>query len=288
MDQEKIGKYIFNKRKEKNMTQQDLASKLGVTDKAISKWERGIGLPDISYLESLSDILGISILELLRGEDMNKNMDNKDIIESFKYGSILTKNKIKLIINTLLITIILFISFLVLFLNIKNIIYLNKEYDNYVSENIYDLDSYYNVILNNQGKYSDLDYEEIKNYVNNGKNIYNDKTKKYLLKEKVKVKDYEEFDNNYGADLIKNSISSTKIYNILLKYDLSKIDNMINYAKYADKFIESLRNMSDKINKKLDYNINYSEINLGSIMDNEYGKEELLLKDIIEVGELNV
>lgn len=288
MDQEKIGKYIFNKRKEKNMTQQDLASKLGVTDKAISKWERGIGLPDISYLENLSDILGISILELLRGEDMNKNMDNKDIIESFKYGSILTKNKIKLIINTLLITIILFISFLVLFLNIKNIIYLNKEYDNYVSENIYDLDSYYNVILNNQGKYSDLEYEEIKNYVNNGKNIYNDKTKKYLLKEKVKVKDYEEFSNDYSIDLIENSLSGTKIYNILLKYDLSKIDNMINYVKYNDYFIETVHNIFNKLDKKLDYNISYNEINLGRIMDNEYRKEELLLKDIIEVGELNV
>ena len=288
MDQEKIGKYIFNKRKEKNMTQQELASKLGVTDKAVSKWERGIGLPDISYLESLSDILGISILELLRGEDMNKNIDNSVIVESVKYGSMLTKNKIKLIINTLLITIILFISFLVLFLNIKNIIYLNKEYDNYVSENTYDLDNYYNVILNNQGKYSDLDYEEIKNYVKNSKNIFNSKIKNYLLKEKVKVKDYEEFDNNYGPDLIKNSISSTKIYNILLKYDLSKVDNMINYAKYDDKFIESLRNMDDKLNKKLNYNINYEDINLGRIMDNEYEKEELLLKDIIEVGELNV
>ena len=171
MDQEKIGIFIQKKRKEKNMTQNELASKLLVTDKAISKWERGIGLPDISYLESLSEILGVSVLELLRGEDMN-SIDNNDIAESFKYGSMLTKYKIKLIINTLLITIILFISFLVLFLNIKSIIYLNKEYDNHVSENIYDLDSYYSIILNNQGKYNDSEYEEIKNYVNNGKKIF--------------------------------------------------------------------------------------------------------------------
>ena len=72
MNQEKIGKFIANLRKEKNMTQQELAKKLGVTDRAISKWENGRGLPDYSLLQDLCDTLSISINELFYGEKLSK------------------------------------------------------------------------------------------------------------------------------------------------------------------------------------------------------------------------
>ena len=72
MNYDKIGKFIQEKRKEKNLTQKELAKKLGVSDKAISKWERGICCPDISLLKDLSSILDISINELLSGEDIEK------------------------------------------------------------------------------------------------------------------------------------------------------------------------------------------------------------------------
>ena len=72
MNQEKIGKFIANLRKEKNMTQQELAKKLGVTDRAISKWENGRGLPDYSLLQDLCDTLSISINELFFGEKISK------------------------------------------------------------------------------------------------------------------------------------------------------------------------------------------------------------------------
>ena len=72
MNQEKIGKFIANLRKEKNMTKQDLAKKLGVTDRAISKWENGRGLPDYSLLQDLCDTLSISINELFSGEKLSK------------------------------------------------------------------------------------------------------------------------------------------------------------------------------------------------------------------------
>ena len=72
MNQEKIGKFIANLRKEKNMTQQELANKLGVTDRAISKWENGRGLPDYSLLQDLCDTLSISINELFSGEKISK------------------------------------------------------------------------------------------------------------------------------------------------------------------------------------------------------------------------
>ncbi len=68
MDLNKIGKFIAELRKEKNMTQQDLANKLHVTDRAVSHWENGRRLPDVSLFQSLCDILDISINELISGE----------------------------------------------------------------------------------------------------------------------------------------------------------------------------------------------------------------------------
>ena len=63
MDLIKIGKYIAGKRKELGLTQRQLADKLGMSDKSVSKWERGICLPDVSVYLDLCQILGISINE---------------------------------------------------------------------------------------------------------------------------------------------------------------------------------------------------------------------------------
>ncbi len=68
MDKEKTGQLITTLRKEKGLTQKQLAEALNVTDKAVSKWERGLSFPDISMLEPISEVLGISIMELLAGE----------------------------------------------------------------------------------------------------------------------------------------------------------------------------------------------------------------------------
>lgn len=72
MEQEKIGKFILQLRKEKGMTQKQLAEKLGVTDRAISKWENGRGMPELSLMKTLCDELGISVNELLSGEKIEK------------------------------------------------------------------------------------------------------------------------------------------------------------------------------------------------------------------------
>ena len=75
MNQLKIGKFIAECRKEKGLTQLQLAEKLGITDKAVSKWERGVTMPDTSIMLDLCAILGISVNSLLSGEkiDMEKN-----------------------------------------------------------------------------------------------------------------------------------------------------------------------------------------------------------------------
>lgn len=68
MDAKKFGTFIATLRKENNMTQVELAQKLQVTDKAVSKWERGLGFPDINTIEPLADALGVSVLEIMRSE----------------------------------------------------------------------------------------------------------------------------------------------------------------------------------------------------------------------------
>ena len=72
MNQEKIGKFIAECRKEKKMTQSELAEKLGVTDKSIGNWENGRNMPDLSLFKPLCDSLGITINELISGERISE------------------------------------------------------------------------------------------------------------------------------------------------------------------------------------------------------------------------
>ena len=77
MNQIKIGRFIADCRKKSNLTQLQLAEKLGITDKAISKWERGITMPDSSIMLELCDILSINVNELLSGEKINMENNNQ-------------------------------------------------------------------------------------------------------------------------------------------------------------------------------------------------------------------
>lgn len=73
MNQEKIGKYISKKRKEKKLTQEELAEKLGVSDRAVSNWENGKNMPDLALFKPLCKELEITINDLMSGEDVNDN-----------------------------------------------------------------------------------------------------------------------------------------------------------------------------------------------------------------------
>lgn len=77
MDQIKIGRFIAERRKKASLTQMQLAEKLGITDKAISKWERGVAMPDTSIMLKLCDILSISVNELLCGEKIDMENNNQ-------------------------------------------------------------------------------------------------------------------------------------------------------------------------------------------------------------------
>lgn len=77
MNQLKIGKFIAQQRKSVNLTQMQLAEKLGITDRAVSKWERGIAMPDSSIMLELCEILKISVNELLNGEKISMENNNE-------------------------------------------------------------------------------------------------------------------------------------------------------------------------------------------------------------------
>lgn len=115
MDQEKIGKFIALLRKEQNMTQVELAEKLGITDRAVSKWENGRGLPDLSLIKPLCEALNISVNELLSGERLDKkeyqDKVEENILNTIDYTNFKikkTKNKFKIALLAILVIIIAF------------------------------------------------------------------------------------------------------------------------------------------------------------------------------------
>ncbi len=134
MDQVKIGKFIAEQRKEKKLTQTQLAEKLNITDRAISKWENGKAMPDSSIMLELSNLLGISVNELLEGEK----------IQQEKYRKVAEENLIKMkqneeniqkkahIVQTVFTTLCLLLS-----LSIMGIFIVHMEM-NYVMPDTYD------------------------------------------------------------------------------------------------------------------------------------------------------
>ena len=112
MDALKTGKIISNARKKLNMTQKDLASKLFVSDKAVSKWERGLSFPDISVLIPISEILNINLYDLLNGDETGEKKDDAILKDTINYSN---KERSKLKKTLIAIIIIMSISIIILF-----------------------------------------------------------------------------------------------------------------------------------------------------------------------------
>lgn len=124
MDCEKIGNFIMQNRKAKKLTQKQLADKLCVTDRAISRWERGVGTPDISLLITLGEILEVSVNEILLGEkieNITKEQSDKILVDSI---SLYKKNDIKKTVKIYFLIMIMITSLLlaITFFNISMII----------------------------------------------------------------------------------------------------------------------------------------------------------------------
>lgn len=297
MNQEKLGKFIAHKRKEKNMTQKQLALKIGVTDKAVSRWERGIGCPDISYLDDLSKTLNISIVELLKGEEIdNVEIQEQDIIESMKYSKNYTKQQIKNTINTVLYSIVIIISICLIMFNIINRAILKNAFNSNMvttAEHVNtDFSKYYKIIENNRGRYSTEEYNKIIKYLDVSKKRFNNKTEEFYTKDKYTIKDLYLFDEYYNDELkeVLFNQESLDIYKIIVKYDNSKIDNMAKYYRYSTYVDNSINSLDEFIYNTYDYKNNTKVnhvTNITFILNMEYSKEEIILKDIIEVGDMN-
>ena len=114
MNQKKIGEFITKLRKDNKLTQEQLAEKLNITKNAVSKWERGLGLMDISLLKPLSEILGVSVTEILNGEIIDDNIKNKSdsVVENtlIYAEDKIKKNKFKsfVIVSCVLLLLIVF------------------------------------------------------------------------------------------------------------------------------------------------------------------------------------
>ncbi|MBO5530722.1 MAG: helix-turn-helix transcriptional regulator [Bacilli bacterium] len=121
MNQEKIGKFILKLRKDKKMTQQELADKLNVTDRAVSHWENGRSIPDVALFKPICEIFGISVNELISGEKLSKEklikQSDENIINTLK-DSDKHKRKSKSIIVILTIGIVILL--IAILIGIKN------------------------------------------------------------------------------------------------------------------------------------------------------------------------
>ncbi len=233
MNYDNIGEFIKEKRKEKNLTQKELASKIGVTDKAVSKWETGLGCPDVSILEILSNELDCSILELLKGREIKEEVipviEMDDYIkESIEYG----KNSLKSIISKLIAAIVVFIVITLFTLNIINMYNQRKVY-NYVSDStmieignrIDTINKNISIIKKSQGKYSKGDYNRIMNSLNK-------------MKEGMEANQYTKYRNG----------------EVLTNADLYIIDDtgffytdLINMYRLLDKYDSGMKKIADRI-----------------------------------------
>ncbi len=212
MDSEKIGKFIAKLRKEKKMTQDELGKKLLVDRTMISKWERGVYIPNAEYLLKLQNLFDVSINEILYGE--RKNTDNNENIDTIPIKIIQdSKRKIRKILSltTIIITILLIGFFTYYFVNNYNSIKVYKIYGEnenfYISDGLMIVSKEKSYIkLGNIGKYSNMKIT---------------KTRLYFKKDNI------EHDIFVGGEDDSDILLVNKFdYNELFKYD--DIDSILN------------------------------------------------------------
>ena len=299
MNYEKIGKFISEKRKEKGLTQKDLATLIGVTDKAVSKWERGLGCPDVSILEILSECLNVSILEILKGRKIENEIipiteANDYVKQTVEYSKLSNKNKLKEILSKIIMFLILLISVILFILNIIHIIYLNhKESYNFNSNNITEMktkvtqiEKNIDIITNNQGIYNDDDYKKIIETLENEiKQIKKIPILKYTGIKNLTLNDLFLFYYYYPSSIDMLSISQ-----VLFNYDSSINDYIYLYKDIFKMKIYNISNIDDIAYKISHYNYKIDSYSVQSmIYDYNYVISSYLYftKLIIKVGDIS-
>lgn len=309
MNNTKIGNFIKQLRKQQKLTQKELATKLNITDRAISKWERGLGCPDISLLEQLAITLDVTVLELLKGEHLNNNqsLNEKDLLESMSLSKENTFKMIKSISNYVAFFIVSTICLFIIITNIKSILFSTQKYDftNYFTKDknyytipperptkeiINDVNNKIELILTTQGNYTTKDYSTIKTHINVLKDsLTAQKNEEYLNK---KIYTFQDILNFYllHQNLYTHPLDNKDLYPIILKYNPNLSDNLIKYSQYETSvrerysYLYSYLEQPYHISSRLPYK-GY-EPNPYNVIDTIYEKELILLNDIIKAGDL--
>lgn len=259
MNQQKIGKFIQERRKEKKLTQVELAEKLGVSNRTISKWENGNSLPDYSIFQDLCNELDISINELLSGEKLTEENYQKkleeNIVSTIDYNNKKRNKKIK---NA----IIIFIVFVILYLFYK--LFLIAYYDTRIvsEDNSRDFPFYKNISslsirTNNLANKTFSEYVPISLYIPDEFELVTDKAKSNMVMNDcdVYIKNLIEGDLYDAAVLVCNrafdntgnldyfGIDSTlfpflDVHSTLEKYNIHDTIDLIHYYEnhYQDKY----------------------------------------------------
>ena len=228
MDKYKFGEFIYQKRKELGLTQDELGYKLGITNKAVSKWETGDNLPDIMMLKKLAQVFGLTVDELLSQKEMKKEK-----LKNTKVNKFLLVSTISLCVLEI-ITII----FCILFVSSK----LNKE-------NIQNIDKYnLEEIVN---------ITPINNFICEGQNLtinslYKLDNKFYLKEESIK------FTINYKINfyyyLVDDSIGIVTYYNRNVDIELNSESNSFNNTLLLEPITE-IKNFKSIKNVEVTYEI---------------------------------
>ena len=221
MNQEKVGKLIATLRKSKEMTQDELGEKLGISGKSVSKWERGLNAPDISLLKELSSILGISVVELLDGQitdeqSKNKNIEsNKKEIENTLIKSIdmYQQNTKKVFIKTIVVIVVTFLVLIVSLSFLYGMTNYNKIKMYTITNSSEELKIEGNIIFNPTKKYiiiSQLKYNDI--YEGTNKEKKAQAVKITLITNEKTVLEYGNLDKeNYEIKSLSDYLEPIKI-----------------------------------------------------------------------------
>ncbi len=257
MNQLKIGRFIKERRKEKNLTQEVLAEKLRVSNRTISKWENGNSIPDYSILNDLCKELDISIDELFKGEKINKN-NYKQLEELFKLDK--KKRRKRLILILFLVLIFLFLMYKLFIFNFYITRNKSDHQDNTFpyNENISDL-----TIKNNDNANTTID-DKLHIYIPDNFVLVTDKSKSHFVKDNCNTYINNLDDNKFDSAIIVCNNDYDNIIN-LDHYEINnsiipfldvtstlkknKINDVIDIMKYYQKHYKDKLNIFTSTNK---------------------------------------
>lgn len=257
MDNNKIGKYIASLRKEKNLTQQQLGDKLFVTDKAVSKWERGLSLPDITILEKLANELDTDIYSILQIEKKN-NVDMEKILEEErrKLKKELNKKTFKYVLIIILACCIALFKLIPFGYNIEHTRYTHT--DNKVVN--LGVPKFSFLMKNNENSYSYKNFRgpsvlksELKSYLNTLNHITcNDTTYFYDADANVTFVDYESHGNVLYSTISYSIVNGNYCNEWQIKEYSNKLGSLKTFLLYAENsnlviyFLPSLKTEDNK------------------------------------------